>query len=106
MWITMEDGKKTKSELLDELRPLRERVFELESEQINTKLIIENNPDAILLTSPDGNIYPANSAACKLFDMTEEEICTKGRNGIVDINDRRLPELLEEDNRTGRVNGF
>ena len=43
--------------------------------------------DAILLTCPDGKILKANIAACELFQMSEEEICKVGRQGIVDMKD-------------------
>jgi PAS domain S-box-containing protein len=69
------------------------------------RTLYEQSSDAILLTGPDGNIYSANPAACKMFRRTEEEICKLGRNGLVDINDARLPALLEERKRTGSASG-
>lgn len=49
------------------------------------RLVQENSMDAILLTAPDGSILSTNQAACEMFQMTEEEICRSGRNGLVDI---------------------
>ena len=69
------------------------------------RTLYEQSFDAILLTGPDGNIYSANPAACKMFQRTEEDICKIGRNGLVDINDPRLPSLLEERKRIGRASG-
>src|SRR4030042_543715 len=40
-----------------------------------------------------------------MFQRTEEEICRIGRNGLVDINDPRLPVLLEQRARTGKARG-
>lgn len=69
------------------------------------RILFENSIDAILLTSPDGLIHAANSAACKIFGRTEEEICRNGRNGVVDLCDPRLPMALEERERTGKFFG-
>jgi PAS domain S-box-containing protein len=76
----------------------------LESE-LRYKTFINNSLDAILLTSPDGRIYSANPAACKLFDMTEAEIINKGRDGVVDVTDPNLPILLEERKIKGKASG-
>jgi PAS domain S-box-containing protein len=61
--------------------------------------------DAILLTIPTGEILAANAAACRMFDLTEEEILQRGRDGIVDVTDPRLALALEERARTGRFSG-
>jgi PAS domain S-box-containing protein len=83
----------------------RKRVKEaLESERFY-RLVQENSMDAILLTAPDGSILSANAAACEMFHRTQEDICRIGRNGLVDVNDPRLPALLEERARTGKVRG-
>lgn len=65
------------------------------------RFIFDNSLDAFLLTSPDGKIYRANMAACKMFQRTEEEICQFGRNGLVDINDPRLEKALLEREEKG-----
>jgi PAS domain S-box-containing protein len=67
--------------------------------------IFENSLDAILLTVADGYILAANPAACAIFKMTEQQIFEKGRFGIVDLTDPRLPILLEERQRTGKAKG-
>ncbi|WP_121357459.1 hybrid sensor histidine kinase/response regulator [Flavisolibacter nicotianae] len=67
--------------------------------------IFENSLDAILLTVADGYILAANPAACAIFKMTEQQIIDKGRFGIVDVTDPRLPVLLEERRRTGKAKG-
>lgn len=63
----------------------------------------ENSLDAMFLATPDGKITSANSAACALFGMTEEEICRVGRAGIVDENDPRFKAAMEQRDRTGRT---
>lgn len=67
--------------------------------------LYENSIDAILLTGPDGSIYNANPAACRMFDRTEEEICRLGRSGNVDTTDPRLITLLNEREITGKYFG-
>ena len=69
------------------------------------RAFFENSIDAILITSPDGNIYSANAEACRIFGMTEEEIIRTGRNGIVDTSDPKLRSVLEERARTGKFKG-
>ncbi len=69
------------------------------------RLILENSIDAILLTTPDGRTLSANRAACEMFGMSEQEIISLGRAGIVDITDPNLPKLLEERAITGRAKG-
>ena len=61
--------------------------------------------EAILLTSPDGTIIAANPSACEMFMMKEDEIIQKGRNGIIDVTDSRLPMALEVREKTGKFNG-
>jgi len=69
------------------------------------RLLFENSLDAILLTAPDGLVFSANSAACQMFQMTEQEICRLGRNGLVDLTDINLPNLIEKRNLTGKAKG-
>lgn len=67
------------------------------------RFIFEHSLDAFLLTSPDGKIYRANAAACKMFQMTEDEICRLGRKGLVDPADARLEKALLEREEMGCV---
>ena len=41
--------------------------------------LFKNSMDATLLTAPDGRIFKANPAACKMFGMSEDEICRAGQ---------------------------
>jgi len=65
----------------------------------------DNSIDAVLLTSPDGNILKANAEACHIFGYTEEELRQVGRIGVIDTSDPRLSSALEERNRTGKFKG-
>ena len=69
------------------------------------RVFFENSMDAILLTSPDGTIFSANPAACKLFEWSEEEICRLGKNGVVDATDPHLEVALKIRATTGRYYG-
>lgn len=78
---------------------------ELSESEERYRLILENSMDAILFTAPDGSIFSANKAACELFQMTEEEIIQKGRNGIVDQSDPNLQILMKERREKGKAKG-
>ena len=67
--------------------------------------LFENSDDAILLTAPDGRIFQANPAACRLFGRTEADIIQVGRNGLIDQSDPSLSAALAERERTGRFRG-
>jgi PAS domain S-box-containing protein len=64
--------------------------------------LFDHNLDAVFLTRPDGTVRGANAAACRLFGMSEEELCRVGRSGIL-VYDERFAAALEERTRTGRV---
>ncbi len=67
--------------------------------------LFENSMDAILLTAPDGSIFAANPAACRMFDHSEAEIIRLGRSGIMDTSDPRLEQALAERARRGSFHG-
>jgi PAS domain S-box-containing protein len=67
--------------------------------------LFEHGMDGMMFTAPDGTILDANPAACRIFQMTREEIVVAGRSGLMDNSDPRMAALLEERKRTGRVHG-
>jgi PAS domain S-box-containing protein len=69
------------------------------------RLLFESSLDGIILTSPDGRISAANSAACRILNRTEAEIVQEGRDGIAETSDPRFAASLEERDRTGRFHG-
>lgn len=69
------------------------------------RMIFEHSIDAIMLTRTDGSVLAANPEACRVFGMSETEICQAGRAGLVDGEDARVLALLEERRRTGRCRG-
>ena len=80
----------------------RQRLAESE---FRFRSVFENSKDGMMITVPNGSIQLANPAACKIFGMTEEELCSAGRKGIVDLSDERLPLILEERKKTGKASG-
>ena len=74
-------------------------------EQERTRVVLDNSSEAILLTDPNGIIITANPEAARIFRRTQEEICGRGRSGIMDSNDPRLRAALAERDRTGEFRG-
>jgi PAS domain S-box-containing protein len=69
------------------------------------RLLFQNGLDGLMLTAPDGSILDANTAACRIFERTREEILREGRSGLIDSSDPRLALLIAERQRTGRAHG-
>jgi PAS domain S-box-containing protein len=90
------------SEIITERKKFEEALQESEERY---RSIIDNSPDGILLTAPDGRIFSANIAARQILGMSEAEICQVGRAGVVDISDPRMAALLGERERTGKARG-
>ena len=74
----------------------------LRDSEAKFRSLFDSSPDAVFLTIPDGTITAANPAARAIFGMTEEQLCRKGRGGLVDPDDRRLSPALEKRFREGR----
>ncbi len=71
----------------------------------NYHSLFESSIDAILLTSPSGEILAANPAACRILGRTEEELKLIGCAGVADPDDPRHDAAREERQRTGRFKG-
>jgi len=67
------------------------------------RLVFEHSMEAVFLTSPEGVVYAANPAACKLFGYSEEELCELRRNDLVDASSPQLSDYLATRARTGRA---
>jgi PAS domain S-box-containing protein len=91
MWAIVRDITARKGR--EELLRASERRF---------RSLFENSFDAVLLTRTDGSIQGANSVACQMFGMTEQEICRAGRDNLM-VRDQRLNEALEQRLATGRA---
>ncbi|MGB7785753.1 MAG: PAS domain S-box protein [Salinimicrobium sp.] len=77
--------------------------LELRESEEKYRSFFMNSMDGILMTVTDGQILAANPAACRMFQMTEEEICTVGRFGIVDPEDIRVKEAIKKRQINGHV---
>ena len=95
---------KSLSEALNEMaEKVRCRERALRKSEQKFRVLFENSPDGVFLTSPDGSIEAANPAAIAMLGYSEEEICRLGRSGLLEQDDPRLSTRLEERQRTGRV---
>ncbi|GCC52345.1 hypothetical protein SanaruYs_25820 [Chryseotalea sanaruensis] len=73
---------------LDELR--------IAESELKNRLIIENSGEGILFTDAMGGVLSANPEACRIFKMTEEEICRTGRGGLVAEDQDNLNRILKQ----------
>lgn len=82
-----------------------EKLFDYKSVSNEKKYraFFENSLDGVLLTSIDGKVHSANPAACKMFQMSEEEICTIGRSALVDLTNPNFHDALKERALTGKT---
>lgn len=80
--------------MVDVTRERQSQARAQKAELIN-KLIFENSGEGILLTDDQGHVFSANPEACRLLNLSEKEIVKKGRNGIVNTQDKRLEQLFD-----------
>jgi PAS domain S-box-containing protein len=73
---------------------------------VRSKILIENLPNPIFLTTPDGMILEANQTACELFGYTEQELRSLGQTGLIDQNDPQSPQQVVERKHNGKANGI
>lgn len=76
----------------------------IDSEEQN-RMLFEASLDAIFTGLPGESLGSANPAACRLFGLSESDLCERGRAGLIDRTDARLPGLIEERQRCGQVRG-
>jgi diguanylate cyclase (GGDEF)-like protein/PAS domain S-box-containing protein len=68
--------------------------------------LYEHIPDGVVFSRPkDGVILAANPAACALLGLSEEEVCSKHQEELLDPDDARWPVAIEQLKRTGHVAG-
>ena len=67
------------------------------------RAMIENAMDAFFLTKTDGTILDANTAACKMFGYTQEELRRAEPKQIIDSESPELAKYLKQREETGKV---
>lgn len=77
----------------------------LAASEARFRAVFDHSVDLILLSAPDGRVLAANPAACLAFGLDEAQVCARGRAGLIDTADPRLPALLAERAATGRARG-
>jgi diguanylate cyclase (GGDEF)-like protein/PAS domain S-box-containing protein len=98
------DGNERLMLMADDLTEFKRAEIERNEIQRNYEMMFSNSLDGMLTTSPDdGGILAANPAACEVLGLSEEEICRRERGGLLDPDDPRVPPMIEERARTGRV---
>ncbi len=73
--------------------------------QDNYETLFTNSMDGVLQTQPDGRVLAANPAACRMLGYTQEELCRRHRDELLDTTDPRLAALLLERQHSGRARG-
>ena len=68
-----------------------------------TACFFSHLPGAAVMGAPDGRTLAANPAACRLFGMSEEDLCAVGCPGVQDHYDRRWAVALAERSLNGHV---
>jgi len=69
------------------------------------RVLFARSSEGVLFCHEDGRITAANPAACAMLDMSSEEICALGRDGLVDQEDPRWDIAVAERERTGSAVG-
>lgn len=101
-----EQGNELASVVVRDISERREAEERLRQSELRYRSLFEHSMDAILLTDPEtGAILTANPAACEMFGLPVEEIRRRGRQGLVDLDDPRLAEMLAERAQSGRARG-
>lgn len=85
---------------------LRQEQRQLQDSESRYRMLFANSMDAVLRTTPDGQVLAANPAACALFGRSEAELIALGRRGLVDRSDSRLVELGNRRASVGHAQGL
>ena len=82
-------------ELEQALERMRSRLRQSTIHKNYLHSVLNSMTDAVFVTSPDGVVKMANSAACKLLGYSEEEILGRGIIAILDERERDGFDLLQ-----------
>ena len=101
----VDDGRRSIQTITLDITGQKKSENRLRKQKEEYELIFNNSMDGILFTSPDGRIFSANPAACRMLETSEEELRKHGRNSVIDTTDPRLPKALEEREKNGMFQG-
>ena len=94
----MNDQKKTKKQLINELGALRQRIAELEESKIGSqqseKELMDNSLDSIMVTETVGYITKVNTPFLELLGYTEEEVVGKFVADLTPSNEGEIYESV------------
>jgi diguanylate cyclase (GGDEF)-like protein/PAS domain S-box-containing protein len=82
-------------ELPQALERMRARLRQSTINKSYLHSVLDSLTDAVFVTSPDGVIKVANSAACKVLGYSEEELLGRGIAAILDEREREDFDLLQ-----------
>ena len=77
----------------------------LRDRDLRYSALVDHSLDAVLLCEPNGRILAANPSACVMFQMSEAELKTIGRDGISDPSDKRFARALKDREKNGWYKG-
>lgn len=87
------------------ITPTKNAELEILKQEDRYRSIVENSLDAFFFSNIDGSIIDANYAAVELFGYNHEEFRQLNRIDLIDCNDNRFLEHLQERSLTGKMKG-
>ena len=79
--------------------------YKLRGNEEKYRLQFENSLECIIIATPEGRILDANPMALESLGYTLEELQTIGRDGLLDPDDSRIYNLLEQREKNGQFRG-
>jgi PAS domain S-box-containing protein len=113
----MEDGKKTRKQLIEELKELRQHVAELkgfeeeiEQTRVNqekfAKAFLQNSIPVGITTLKEGRFVDVSDAYLRLMGRKRDEVVGHTSTGIGFITAEQRESFFEELNKRGRIENF
>lgn len=78
---------------------------ELRESEERYRSVVQGSMDGVMLTAPDGRIFSANRAACRMLGRSEQELIRLGRDCVHAASDPQVTRALERRARQGRFFG-